>query len=113
MAGNVYSTYERAKEMSGERQSEIEQDVFICESNFLSGREFILKTRGQVFGYYLYMLELPFRHHFKDKANAYREADVFASKKGRPVYVNKKHKMVNGYDTILYYYLTYKEPCLT
>jgi len=113
MAGNVYSTYELAKEMAEERQGELEQDIFICPCKYKSGKEFLLKTRCQVFGDYLYMLAIPFRHHYKLKANAISEADMFRSKKGRPVYVKTKRKTINGYDTILYYYLTYIEPCST
>jgi len=66
-----------------------------------------------VFGDYLYMLAIPFRHHYKNKANATREADMFRSKKGRPVYVKKKIKIINGYPFMDYYYLTYNEPCST
>ena len=102
-----------AKEMAEERQGELEQDIFICPSRYKSGREFLLKTRGQVFGDYLYMLAIPFRHHYKNKANATREADMFRSKKGRPVYVKKKIKIINGYPFMDYYYLTYNEPCST
>lgn len=115
MANNVYSTYELAKKMAEERQRELEQDIFICESRYLSGKEFTLKTRDQLMkcSDFLYMLPLPFRHHFSTKKAAEREADVFASKKGRPVYVKKKTKIENGYEKILHYYLTYKEPCST
>ena len=113
MAGNVYSTYEMAKEMAEERQGELEQDIFICPSKYKSGNEFLLKTREQVFGDYLYMLAIPFRHHYKDKQNAIREADMFVSKKGRPVYVKPKYEIQNGYKMTIYHYLTYKEPCLT
>ena len=113
MAGNVYSTYEKAKEMAEDRQRELETDIFICPCKYKSGKEFVLKTRDQVFGGYLYMLELPFRHHFKDKTNANREADIFTSKKGRPVYMKKKINIMNGYPVISYFYLTYKESCST
>jgi len=115
MANNVYSTYDLAKEMAQERQRELEQDIFICRSSYLSGEEFTLKTRDQLMkcSSYLYMLELPFRHHFKTKQSAEREADVFTSKKGRPVYVKKKTYEENGYIKTSHYYLTYKEPCLT
>ena len=113
MAGNVYSTYELAREKAEERMKELEQDIFICCSKFASGQEFTLKTRNQVLGDYLYMLELPFRHRFQDKKNAEREASMFASKKGRPVYVKRRTETINGYVVTKHFYLTYKEPCLT
>ena len=113
MAGNFYSTYELAKSMAQERMRELEQDIFICHNKFLSGEEFTLKTRGQVFGDYLYMVSIPFRHRFKSKPNAKREASVFASKKGKPIYFDKKTEVENGYVKTRYYYLTYKEPCST
>jgi len=114
MAGNVYSTYEMAKEKAQERLIELEQDIFICKSTYLSGEEFILKTRDDLTcRTHIYMVEVPFRHHFADKKNAEREASVFASKKGRPVYVKKKVEVKNGYPFTKYYYLTYKEPCST
>lgn len=115
MAGNVYSTYELAKKMAYERQRELEQDIFICKSNYQSGQEFTLKTKDEMMSCnnYLHMLQLSFRHHFGRRANAEREADKFASKKGLPVYVKTKTKLIGGYDTILYYYLTHKEPCST
>ena len=109
MTGNVYSTYVLAIDKAWDKMDELEQDVFICQSNFRSGQEFTLKTRCEVSGNYLYMVEVPFRHRFRTKANAEREAGVFATKKGRPVYVKKKRKVIKGYDMILHYYLTYKE----
>ena len=112
MAGNVYSTYELAKKMAEERMRELEQDIFICSSKYQSGREFTLKTRDQVFGDYLYAQMLPFIHHFKSKSNAEREAGVFASKIGKPVYFDKRTELVNGYNKIKHYYLTHVEPCL-
>lgn len=114
MANNVYSNYELARFKAEERMKELETDIFICESRYLSGREFVLKTREELkCNSYLYMRMLPFRHRFIDKDNAKREAEVYASRKGRPVYVNKKIVVQNGYDIIKYYYLTYIEPCLT
>ena len=59
------------------------------------------------------MLALPFKHKFKNKKNVKREASIFASKKGRPVYFDKKISIEHGYPIIKYYYLTYKEKCLT
>lgn len=109
MAGNVYSTYELAREKAQERMKELEQDIFICHSKYKSGEEFILKTRDELTcTTYLYMLALPFRHRFGNKSNAERESGIFASKKGKPVYVKKKTEKVNGYDIIKHYYLTYK-----
>ena len=114
MAGNVYSTYELAKEKAVERMDELEQDIFICKTEYLSGTEFTLKTQSEMHcGSYLHVISLPFRHHFTTKANAEREASRFASRKGVPVYVLPKKELVNGYNKILYYYLTYKEPCST
>lgn len=110
MTGNVYSTYELAKSKAEEKIKEEEQDIFICKSSYKSGTEFVLKTRDQLTcNTYLYMMSLPFRHHFTTKQNAEREASVFASKKGRPVYVKKKTEIQNGYTIIKYYYLTYQE----
>jgi len=113
MTGNVYSTYELAREKAHEKVKEIEQDVFICSCSYRSGKEFLLKTRSEVIGDYLHIVELPFRHKFRTKQNADREASKFASKKGRPVYVRQKRKIISGYDFIDYYYLTYIEPCST
>ena len=113
MAGNVYSTYEKAKYMAYERMKELEQDIFICHSAYKSGEEFVLKTRNEMScTSYLYMLELPFKHKFKNKKNAEREASTFASKRGKPVYFNKKINLINGYNKISHYYLTHIE-CLT
>ena len=109
MTGNVWSTYDLAKSKAEEKMDELECDIFICHSNYLSGEEFTLKTREEVFGDYLYMVEIPFRHRFKTKPNADREAGIFATKKGRPVYVKKRRKIINGYNTIQHYYLTYIE----
>ncbi len=110
MTGNVYSTYDLAKDKAPEKLGELEQDIFICKSKYLSGEEFTLKTRDELTcSTYLYMLALPFRHRFRNKDNARREAGVFASKKGRPVYVKKKIEKQNGYDIIKYHYLTYIE----
>jgi hypothetical protein len=114
MVGNVYSNYELAKEMAEEKMREIEQDVFICHSKYQSGEEFVLKTRDQLScNSYLYMVSLPFKHRFANKQNAEREAGIFASKKGRPVYVKPRTYIQNGYKKIKHYYLTYKEPCST
>jgi len=114
MAGNVYSTYEMAKEKAEERMKELETDIFICESRYLSGREFVLKTRDELkHNSYLYILMLPFRHRFMDKDNAKREASIYASRKGKPVYTDKKVVVEKGYEIIKYHYLTYREPCLT
>ena len=84
MAGNVYSTYETAKEMAGERMKELEQDIFICKSKYKSGEEFTLKTIGEMMAcnVHLHIIRLPFRHHFATRGNAEREASRFASKKG-------------------------------
>ena len=114
MAGNVYSNYELAREMANERMQELETDIFICRSQFKSGEEFTLKTRYEMgrCTNYIYHLELPFRFHFKNKKNADRESEVFASKKGRPVYFNRKTNIESGYVVTKYFYLTYKEPCL-
>jgi len=114
MAGNVYSTYELAKTMADERMKELETDIFICKSTFRSGEEFTLKTRGEMMkcNTYLHVIGLPFRHRFKSKPNAEREASMLASRKGRPVYVKKRTEIENGYIKIRHYYLTYKEPCL-
>ena len=114
MAGNVYSTYELAREKAVERMTELETDIFICNCKFKSGQEFTLKTRHEIMGMnYLYMVGVPFRHHFKDKKNAEREASIFVSKSGKPVYVCKKTYEENGYIKTSHYYLTHKEPCLT
>ena len=114
MAGNVYGTYELAKEKAHERMKELEQDIFICHTKYPSGQEFTLKTKSEVgCGDYLYMLQLPFRFKFSSKETADREASNFASKKGAPVYVKRKTAIENGYKKTLYFYLTYKEPCLT
>ena len=115
MAGNVYSTYELAKTMAQERMKELETDIFICKSAFQSGEEFTLKTIDEMMkcNTHLHVIGLPFRHRFKSKPNAEREASRLASRKGRPVYVKKKTEVENGYLKIKYYYLTYKEPCLT
>lgn len=114
MAGNVYSTYELAREMAHERMKELEQDIFICKSKFHSGEEFTLKTRGEMMkcNSYLHVISLPFRYHFTTKKNAQREASRFISEKGVPVYVDKKTEIVNGYVVTKYFYLTHKEPCL-
>ena len=114
MAGNVYSTYELAKEMAEERMRELEQDIFICRTKFKSGEEFTLKTRDEMMkcNSYLHVIGLPFRHRFKIKKNAEREASVFASKKGAPVYVKKKTYQEKGYTKTSHFYLTYVEPCL-
>jgi len=113
MAGNVYSSYELAREKANERMKELETDIFICLCKYKSGQEFTLKTRYEIMGTnYLYMVALPFRYHFEEKANAIREADMFASKRGRPVYYDKKTAIESGYVVTKYYYLTYKEPCL-
>jgi len=114
MVGNVYSTYDLAKEKAIDKMNELEQDVFICHSKYISGEEFTLKTRDELTcNNYLYMVEIPFRHRFKDKSNAQREASIFASKKGRPVYIKPRRKIISGYDIIQHYYLTYIEPCST
>ena len=114
MAGNVYSTYELAKAMAEERMTELEQDIFICQSSYKSGVEFTLKTKDELTcNNYLYMLELPFKHRFKKKENAEREAGKFASKRGKPVYFDKKTSIEHGYTIIKYYYLTHIEKCLT
>ena len=111
---NVYSTYELAKERAKDKMREIEQDIFICHSKYKSGEEFTLKTRDELTcNAYLYMVALPFKYRFRQKKNAKREADVFASKKGKPVYFDKKIETMNGYPIIKYYYLTYIEPCST
>jgi len=114
MVGNVYSTYELAKKKAYEKLRELEQDVFICGSKYKSGEEFTLRTRDELScGAYLYMLALPFKHRFNNKNNANREADIFASKEMKAVYVDKMIEKINGYDIIKYYYLTYKKPCST
>jgi hypothetical protein len=115
MVGNVYSTYEIAHKMSEEKMNELEQDIFICLTKYPSGQEFTLKTRNEIMSCtdYVYQRSLPFRHHFATKANAEREASIFASKKGRPVYVRRKTDIQNGYIVTKYFYLTYKESCST
>ncbi len=105
MAGNVYSTYGLAKKMAEERLKELESDIFICHSKYRSGEEFILKTRGEVFGDYLYMLQLPFNHHFKKRDNALRESKQFEEKLGKPVMIEKITYEENGYIKLSHYAL--------
>jgi len=113
MTGRIFSTYELAREKANDRLKDVEQDIFICSCCYRSGQEFILKTRDELVrnGDFLYHLRLPFKHRFKIKENAEREAEKFASNSGKPVYVRKKTTTENGYVKILYYYLTYKAPC--
>lgn len=113
MTGNVYSTYELARDKAQEKLKELEQDIFICSCSYKSGKEFVLKIRDEMMNGadYLHMVKLPFKHHFKSKSNAEREAEIFASKKGVPIYVGKKTDLVKGYNNIAHYFLTKKEPC--
>ena len=99
MAGNVYSTYELAREMAEERMKELEQDILICRTKFISGEEFTLKTRDEMMqcSDYLYMVQIPFNHHFKKRDNALRESRVFEEKLGKSVMIEKITYEQNGY----------------
>ena len=102
MAGNVYSTYPMAKTMAEERLKELEQDIFVCKSKYLSGEEFTLKKRDEITcGNYLYVLKLPFGFHFATKKNADREANRIADAENKPVWVDKKIEIKNGYPMII------------
>ena len=107
MAGNVYSTYELAKEMAEERARELEQDIFICRTKFRSGEEFTLKTCNEMrsCNTYLHMVKLPFLHHFKTKTNAKREAEKFPQKHDIPPCAEPFIEVISGYPTILHYYI--------
>ena len=99
MAGNVYSTYELAKKMAQERMKELEEDIFICSCNYKSGKEFVLKIRGDMMNGsdYLYMLELPFNHKFKNKHNVAREAKRLSTKINKGVTIQRHTYEENGY----------------
>ena len=99
MAGNVYSTYELAKDMAEERMVELEQDIFICHTKYRSGEEFVLKVKDEMMncGDYLYVQKLPFNHRFKKRDNALRELKRFEVKLNKPVMIEKHTYEENGY----------------
>ena len=107
MAGNVYSTYELAKSMAQERMKELECDIFICPSNYKSGKEFILKVRGDMMdcATYLYMLELPFNHRFKNKHNVKREANRLSVKLDKKIIIKRHTFEENGYNKFSHFSL--------
>ena len=107
MAGNVYSTYELAKSMAQERMKELEEDIFICPRDYPSGKEFVLKVRGDMMACatYLYMLELPFNHKFKNKKNAEREAKRFEKKLNKRVKSKRYTYEENGYNKFSHFSL--------
>lgn len=107
MAGNVYSTYELAKAMAHERMKELEQDIYICRTEFKSGEEFTLKTRSEMMSCasYLYIVQIPFKHKFKKRDNALRESKAFEYKLGKPVIIEKHTYEENGYNKFSHYSL--------
>lgn len=107
MAGNVYSTYELAKEMAQERMKELECDIFICLCEYPSGDEFTLNTQGDMMssGSYLYALKLPFNHKFKNKYNAAREAEKFTKELDTKVTIQRNTYEENGYNKFSHFTL--------
>ena len=107
MVGNVYSTYELAREKAVDKMIEEEQDIFICRCTYKSGEEFILKTRRQMIsgGDYLYVVKLPFDHMFKEERNAIREAGRFSQEKGRDITIQKHCFKENGYNKFSHFSL--------
>lgn len=110
MAGNVYSTYELAKESAEERMNELEQDIFICSCKYNSSTEFVLKTINDMMtnADYLYAQKLPITHHFKLKKNAIREAERFSEELNRYVAIQRHTYEENGYNKFSHFTL-----CLT
>lgn len=110
MAGNVYSTYDLAKEKAEERMKELETDIFICRTKFNSGEEYTLKTRDELISHasFIYMVQLPFHHRFANRDNAIREASIFEKKMDRKVMIEKHTYEENGYNIFSHYSL-----CLT
>jgi len=107
MVGNVYSTYELAREKAIDKMIELEQDIFICRCTYKSGEEFILKTRRQMLsgGDYLYVVKLPFDHMFKEERNAIREAGRFSQEMGKDITIEKHITKINGYPFLSHYSL--------
>jgi len=107
MAGNVYSTYELAKEKAEERMKELEQDIFICSSKFKSGEEFVLRPRSEMTtcNSYLHVIQIPFTFRFRDKLNALRESRVFEKKLGKPVMIERYTYEENGYNKFSHFQL--------
>ena len=107
MAGNVYSTYELAKEMAQERMKELEQDIFICSCKYKSGQEFVLKIRSEMMSGadYLYMLKIPFNHRFKNKHNVAREAERFSKELNNYVAIQRHTYEENGYNKFSHFTL--------
>jgi len=110
MTGSVYSTYELARDMAEDKMDELEEDIFICSCNYKSGKEFVLKTRGQMMtgGDYLHMVKLPFNHRFRNKHNVAREAERFSKELNKYVSIHRHTYEENGYDKFSHFTL-----CLT
>ncbi len=89
---------------------EITEDMTIKE--LLTNKGLTLKDLGAIISQFNSGKKMDVTQSVKFNENrGEREAKVFASKKGKPVYVKKRTAIENGYIKIKHYFLTYKEPC--
>jgi len=110
----VFSTLQGAKDAIERYCIEMEQDVFIYETEYPCGFEYVLKLRNEIsfpdspaikFAYFL-----PITWAFKIKDNAIREAEVWANRTGKIIFVEDHMDYVKGYRRITHYTLTDKMP---
>ena len=101
----VYSSYELAIESAQDKVEELECDLYLCEVNHPSGKEYTLK-RSICEGFsYLKYFELPFKHHFVTEKSARKASKVVEKKRGKKIGVRAKYETVKGYKVLLYFYL--------
>jgi len=105
----TYSTKDKAIAALPNFCSKKEQDVFVCRVNYPCGTEYSLRLRNQVMTEDSPSIEHKYYHpvnsNFKDRDNAYREAEVWSQRLNRNVTIERHYKTNHGYVQLTHYTL--------
>ena len=105
----THESLDSAKEAIPDFCKRYEQDIFVYHVKYQFGEEFSLRTRDQVMNEdspcIVHKFFLPITHHFSDRDNVLREADVWQDRLDKNITIDRHCCTEKGYKVFSHYTL--------
>ncbi len=106
---NTHESLDSAKQAIPNFCKMYEQDIFVYHVKYQFGEEYSLRTRDQVMSeespWIVHKFYLPITHHFSDRDNVLREANVWQDRLSKNVTIDRHCCTEKGYKVFSHYTL--------
>ena len=105
----TYESLDSAKDAIPDFCKKHEQDIFVYRVDYPFGDEYSLRTRDQVMSEespnVVHKFYLPITHHFSDRDNVLREANIWQERLHQNVTIDRETRTEKGYKVFSHYTL--------